>query len=193
MNKQYYLVNKKILPDFIDEIIKIKEEIEEEGISVSTACEKHNISRSTYYKYKDLVFKPIQNVTNRAIISFRALNVKGVLSNVLTEIANLNANVITLNQDMPINDYAFITIIDFIIVMDLCSSSLILEELQKNGKIRVWRRFWKRIFKMMAQNPYMSLRCKPYKFVGDGFIILYRHQFSDSLFEFVLFYFPLLI
>lgn len=110
MDKQYYLVNKKILPDFIDEIIKIKEEIEEESISVSTACERHNISRSTYYKYKDLVFKPIQNITNKAIISFRALNVKGVLSNVLTEIANLNANVITLNQDMPINDYAFITI-----------------------------------------------------------------------------------
>lgn len=110
MDRQFYLVNKKILPDFIDEVITIKEEIEQEGISVSTACEKHNISRSTYYKYKDLVFKPIKNITSKAIISFKALNVKGVLSNVLTEVANLNANVITLNQDMPINDYAFISL-----------------------------------------------------------------------------------
>ncbi len=110
MNNQYYLVNKKLLPDFIDEIIKIKEEIEEDGLSVSQACEKHNISRSTFYKYKDYVFKPIETKTTKAIISFRALNIKGVLSKVLTAFADANANIITLNQDMPIKDYAYITI-----------------------------------------------------------------------------------
>lgn len=73
----------------------------------------------------------------------------------------------------------------YTIVMDLCSSSVILEKLQKTGKIRVWRKMWKKIFNYMARNPYFSIRCKPYKFVGDGFIILYRHQFQDSLFEFM--------
>lgn len=110
MENQFYLVDKRLLPDFIDDIIKIKEEIEDDGLSVSTACEKHNISRSTYYKYKDYVFKPIKNSNSKAIISFRALNVKGVLSSALSVFAESNANIITLNQDMPINDYAFITI-----------------------------------------------------------------------------------
>lgn len=73
----------------------------------------------------------------------------------------------------------------FIIVMDLCSSSVILEKLQNSGNIKVWRRFWKSIFNTLSRNPYFSIRCKPYKFVGDGFIILYRHQFADSLYEFM--------
>ena len=124
MNNQYYLVNKKILPEFIDEVIKIKEEIEEEGLSVSTACEKHNLSRSTYYKYRDYVFKPIQNTASKAIISFRALNVKGVLSTVLSQVASVNANIITLNQDMPIKDYAFITL-----TIDVSKISVGLDEL----------------------------------------------------------------
>ncbi|MBQ7275777.1 MAG: ACT domain-containing protein [Bacilli bacterium] len=110
MDNQFYLVHKKILPDFIDDIIKIKDEIEEDGLSVSNACEKHNISRSTYYKYKDYVFKPIKNSTSKAIISFRALNVKGVLNSVLAVFAESNANIVTLNQDVPIKDYAFITV-----------------------------------------------------------------------------------
>ena len=73
----------------------------------------------------------------------------------------------------------------YIIVMDLCSSSVILEKLQTQGKIRVWRRMWKKIFNYMARDFYFSMRCKPYKFVGDGFIILYRHQFSDDLMDFM--------
>ena len=129
MENQYYLVNKKILPDFIDEIIKIKEEIEEEGLSVSQACENHKLSRSTYYKYKDLVFKPIKNTNSKAIISFRALNVQGVLSTVLAEFAKANANIITLNQDMPIKDYAFITI-----TIDISKINVQFDELINNIK-----------------------------------------------------------
>lgn len=73
----------------------------------------------------------------------------------------------------------------YIIVMDLCSSSVILEKLQSAGKIRVWRRLWKKIFKHLSRDFYFSVRCKPYKFVGDGFIILYRYQFSQDLFDFM--------
>jgi hypothetical protein len=73
----------------------------------------------------------------------------------------------------------------YIIVMDLCSSSVILEKLQSAGKIRVWRRLWKKIFNHLSRDFYFSVRCKPYKFVGDGFIILYRHQFSQDLFYFM--------
>lgn len=73
----------------------------------------------------------------------------------------------------------------YIIVMDLCSSSVILEKLQMAGKIRVWRRLWKNIFNQLTRKPFFNTRCKPYKFIGDGFIILYRHQYSDSLYNFM--------
>lgn len=73
----------------------------------------------------------------------------------------------------------------FIIVMDLCSSSVILEKLQTAGKIKVWRKLWKKIFNQLTRKMKFATRCKPYKFIGDGFIILYRHQFSDSLYDFM--------
>lgn len=124
MNHQYYLVNKKILPPFFETVLKIKEEIEEDGISVSTACENHKLSRSTYYKYKDYIYKPIQNNSTKAIISFRALNTQGVLSNVLNVLASTNSNIITLNQDMPVQDYAFLTI-----TIDVSQANKTLEEI----------------------------------------------------------------
>lgn len=73
----------------------------------------------------------------------------------------------------------------YIIVMDLCSSSVILEKLQTAGKIKVWRKLWKKIFNQLTRKMKFAARCKPYKFIGDGFIILYRHQFSDSLYDFM--------
>lgn len=73
----------------------------------------------------------------------------------------------------------------YIIVMDLCSSSVILEKLQTAGKIKVWRSFWKKIYHQLKTKMYYNSRCRPYKFVGDGFIILYRHQYDGSLFEFM--------
>ncbi len=73
----------------------------------------------------------------------------------------------------------------YIIVMDLCSSSVILEKLQSAGKIRVWRKLWKKIFNYLTRRIGFSARCRPYKFIGDGFIILYRHQYSASLYQFM--------
>ncbi len=110
MNDEYYLVNKRILPDFFETVVKIRDEIEETNISVSEACLKYDISRSTYYKYKDYIFKPNKSFNNKAIIGFHTFNKKGILSSILKMIAEYNGNVITLNQDMPIHDDAYITI-----------------------------------------------------------------------------------
>ncbi len=73
----------------------------------------------------------------------------------------------------------------FVIVMDLCSSSVILEKLQMHGDIKIWRKMWKKIFNHMIKTPYFSQRCVPYKFVGDGFIILFRSMYADSLLSFM--------
>ena len=72
-----------------------------------------------------------------------------------------------------------------VIVMDLCSSSVILEKLQMHGNIKKWRKMWGKIFNHLIRNPYFSQRCVPYKFVGDGFIILYRSYYASSLIEFM--------
>ena len=110
MKDEYFLINKKILPEYFDAVVKIREELQTSSNNISGLCEKYNVSRSTYYKYKDYVFRPMKNHTNKVIIGLFAKDERGVLSEILNIIAKANANILTLNQEMPIHDVAYITI-----------------------------------------------------------------------------------
>ena len=52
-NNEYFIVHKSILPDYYELIIQAREMINDKKYSISDACKLLNISRSTYYKYKD--------------------------------------------------------------------------------------------------------------------------------------------
>jgi chorismate mutase len=74
---------------------------------VSEACKRVSISRSTYYKYKDYVFLPEEvGPTRKAVMSLLLNHQHGVLSVVLKVISDQQANVITINQTVPIRDKA---------------------------------------------------------------------------------------
>lgn len=107
---EYLLVHKSVLPDYFSLVVECRELIEEAKMSVSDACKKLNISRSTYYKYKDFVFEKKTSSTEVAIIAIRMDDKKGLLGSVLSVISEHHGNIITLNQDMPINQVAYITI-----------------------------------------------------------------------------------
>ena len=62
------------------------------------------------YKYKDKVFEFSDDHGRKAIFSFKAENEKGVLSSILNGIAEFGGNVLTINQDMPIHNLAYVTI-----------------------------------------------------------------------------------
>ena len=71
-----------------------------------------NISRNAFYKYKDAV-QPFQDPRRRGrIITFYALlkDNPGVLSNYLSIFANSGANILTINQTIPTNGCAGVTI-----------------------------------------------------------------------------------
>lgn len=70
-----------------------------------------NISRSAFYKYKDAV-QPFQDMKAGRIITFYALlkDNPGVLSNYLSIFANSGANILTINQTIPTNGCAGVTI-----------------------------------------------------------------------------------
>lgn len=55
-NNNYYLVHKDALPDFFELVLQAKHAVED-GESVSSVCKRLDISRSTFYKYKDLIFE----------------------------------------------------------------------------------------------------------------------------------------
>ena len=54
-NKEFYIVDKRILPKSIQNVIKVNDLILKTKISKYSAIKKVGISRSTYYKYKDFI------------------------------------------------------------------------------------------------------------------------------------------
>lgn len=108
-NNEYLIVHKSILPDFFDQVIEARELINAKKMSVSDACKSINISRSTYYKYKDFIFRPAKDSGSKVIFDIKTFDEKGILSAILQVISLNNGNVISINQDKPIDGNAHIT------------------------------------------------------------------------------------
>ena len=82
-----------------------------EAATVGEATRLVGISRSAFYKYKDAV-QPFNNMKSGRIITFYAMlkDNPGVLSNVLAIFAGSGANILTINQSIPTNGCAAVTI-----------------------------------------------------------------------------------
>ncbi len=109
---QLVLVDSSVLPEVIIKVIEVKKLLanKEEKSSVA-ACKKVGISRSAFYKYKDSIFSYDKELTNKIITIYAELKDEpGVLSSVLVSLHLLNANILTVNQTIPIDGVAAITI-----------------------------------------------------------------------------------
>ena len=113
MEKQkYYLVTAEALPEVFLRVAEAKRMLQVgEATTVGEAAKLVGISRSAFYKYKDAV-QPFQNMHAGRIITFYALlkDIPGVLSNYLSIFANSGANILTINQTIPTNGCAGVTI-----------------------------------------------------------------------------------
>ena len=110
--KKYLIVSKKILPDVYEKVIEARNLINNGSVKgISEAVKVVGISRSTYYKYKDYVFSPDENsIGRKAVISMMLKHEKGILSNVLNYLSMQNANILTINQSIPINGKASVNV-----------------------------------------------------------------------------------
>jgi chorismate mutase len=79
--------------------------------TVGAATKMVGISRSAFYKYKDSV-QPFNDMKSEHIITFYAMlkDTAGVLSRVLSVFAASGANILTINQSIPTNGCAALTI-----------------------------------------------------------------------------------
>ena len=110
--KKYYIVSEDALPDIFIKVAEAKRMLQVgEAQTVGEAARRMNISRSAFYKYKDAV-QPFQDLKAGRIITFYALlkDNPGVLSNYLSIFANSGANILTINQSIPTNGCAAVTI-----------------------------------------------------------------------------------
>ena len=109
MVKDYLIVHRSVLPEFFELVLEARDLIDNEGYSVSAACDKVNISRSTFYKYKDYIFYPSKERGRKAIFSFKTNDEKGALSHILNVIFE-NGGSLNSIQGTPIKNIAYITI-----------------------------------------------------------------------------------
>ncbi|NMA68578.1 MAG: ACT domain-containing protein [Desulfitobacterium sp.] len=111
-NRDFLIVSKDILPEAILKTAQAKELLAKGDVNtINEAVEKVQLSRSAYYKYKDGVF-PFYKASKEKIITFSLIleNRAGTLSNVLNKIAQFQANVLTINQGIPLQGIANVNI-----------------------------------------------------------------------------------
>ncbi len=112
MRSKYLLVDREMLPECYLKVMDAKELIlNGKAKDVSEASKMVGIARSTYYKYKDYVFSPNTDTECRkAVISFSLYHKSGLLSEVLNVISGADANILTITQNLPVNQRANVVI-----------------------------------------------------------------------------------
>ena len=109
---RYYIVAAEALPEIFIKVAEAKRMMQAgEAETVGAATRAVGISRSAFYKYKDAV-QPFNNMKAGRIITFYTMlkDNPGVLSSVLSIFAGSGANILTINQSIPTNGCAAVTI-----------------------------------------------------------------------------------
>ena len=109
--RDFLLIRADALPSVFLNVVKAKKLIAQGKVkSSSQAAQMAGISRSVFYKYKDSVFE-YDTVASDHIITLSVLlyDEQGILSSVLSEMSAQGANILTINQSIPVNGCAVVT------------------------------------------------------------------------------------
>ncbi len=111
-SNEYYVLKKKAVPEVLLLVVEAKHLLESHKVNtVQDAVEKVGISRSSFYKYKDDIFKFHDNSEGTTItVTCEMDDEPGLLSDVLKIIAEAGANILTIHQSIPINGMASLSI-----------------------------------------------------------------------------------
>lgn len=108
----YYLVSSDVLPEIFLKVVETNKLLQHgKAKTINEAVAMTGISRSAYYKYKDSI-SPFYEMSKEKIITLYAVlkDEPGVLSNLLNLFTKAGTNILTINQNIPINGIANITI-----------------------------------------------------------------------------------
>jgi len=108
----YLLVDSRVLPEVFSKVIEVKKLLSSgKSRTINDAVREVGLSRSAFYKYKDYVFPFYETSRGRVITLFFVVeDFSGILSSIINKIAEAKANIITINQNVPINGLADVTI-----------------------------------------------------------------------------------
>jgi len=108
---KYYIVAADALPEIFIKVAEAKRMMQTGEVdTVGAATKLAGISRSAFYKYKDAV-RPFNDMLHGRIVTFQLLlkDEPGILSATLNVFAGTGVNVLTINQNIPVNGCAVVT------------------------------------------------------------------------------------
>ncbi len=108
----FLLVESSALPPVFSKVIEAKEYLRGgQAGSTAEAVRMAGISRSVFYKYKDSVY-PYRERSPDAIITIQVVlyDKPGVLMSVISQFYSVGANILTINQNIPVKGKALVSI-----------------------------------------------------------------------------------
>ena len=108
---KYYIVEASALPEVFRKVAEARRMLETgEAATVNEAVRRTGISRSAYYKYKDMI--TMLRDMNRGVVTFQLTlrDEAGILSSILTIFAKEGANILTINQSIPRDGIASVSL-----------------------------------------------------------------------------------
>ncbi|KMM37525.1 ACT domain-containing protein [Guptibacillus hwajinpoensis] len=130
-DKNFYLVREDVLSDSMLKTLEAKLLLESGSVeSVREAIDQVGVSRSAFYKYRDTIL-PFHTMIIEQIVtlSVHLEDRSGALSRVLSTVASLGCNLLTINQTIPLQGYATV-----ILTMEIGESNLKLSSLLERIK-----------------------------------------------------------
>ncbi|MEM1483670.1 ACT domain-containing protein [Oscillospiraceae bacterium PP1C4] len=109
---KFLLVDAQVLPDVFSKVVQAKMYLAQGKVkSSSQAAQMAGISRSAFYKYKDSVYMYDERMNENIVTFYLTLEDRpGVLSSMLGELYKAGANIITVNQNIPVDGVAIVSV-----------------------------------------------------------------------------------
>ena len=110
--EKYLLVEESIAPDIFKKVLEAKKYLATcKARNSSEAVRLADISRSAFYKYKDRVMEYNSNASGNIVTFYLTMeDIPGVLSSVINHLAEYGANILTINQNIPSDGIAAVTV-----------------------------------------------------------------------------------
>lgn len=132
---KYFVVKKKAVPEVLLKVVEAKRLLASERVmTIQEATEQIGISRSSFYKYKDDIFPFHENEKGQTVtVVIQMDDTPGLLADLLKEVAEYGANILTIHQSIPLNGIATLTLSIEILSSTGNISEMITEMEEKGG------------------------------------------------------------
>ena len=112
MNSTFILVDRSVAPEVFVKVVEAKKNLASGKFkTINEALSAANVSRSAFYKYKNNVFAHTRFESEQIVTLFFTMeDIAGILSDILILLSSAGANILTINQNIPVNHVANVTI-----------------------------------------------------------------------------------